>query len=39
MAFPKTNAARDLMTDAPSAVAADQLKELHLAVVLPATKD
>lgn len=38
MAFPKTNAARDLMTDAPSAVAADQLRELHLAVVLPDTK-
>ncbi len=38
MAFPKTNAARDLMTDAPSTVAAAQLKDLHLAVVLPPTK-
>ncbi len=39
MAFPKTNAARDLMTDAPSTVAADQLRDLHLGVVLPPTKD
>ncbi|MFN8516540.1 MAG: aspartate--tRNA ligase, partial [Thermomicrobiales bacterium] len=39
MAFPKTNAARDLMTDAPSTVAADQLRDLHLSVVLPPTKE
>ena len=39
MAFPKTNAARDLMTDAPSTVAAAQLKDLHLAVVLPPAKE
>ncbi|HEY8599488.1 MAG TPA: aspartate--tRNA ligase [Thermomicrobiales bacterium] len=39
MAFPKTNAARDLMTDAPSAVAADQLRDLHLSVVMPPTKE
>ena len=38
MAFPKTNAARDLMTDAPSSVAADQLRDLHLAVVMPPEK-
>ena len=38
MAFPKTNAARDLMTDAPSVVAAEQLRDLHLAVVLPPAK-
>ncbi|MGN6672146.1 MAG: aspartate--tRNA ligase, partial [Thermomicrobiales bacterium] len=35
MAFPKTQTARDLMTDAPSPVAPDQLRDLHLAVVLP----
>ena len=39
MAFPKTNAARDLMTDAPSVVAADQLRDLHLSVVMPPTKE
>ena len=33
MAFPKTQTARDLMTDAPSAVGPDQLRELHLAIV------
>ena len=38
MAFPKTNAARDLMTDAPSTVAADQLRDLHLSVVMPPPK-
>jgi aspartyl-tRNA synthetase len=35
MAFPKTQTARDLMTDAPSPVAAEQLAELHLAIVPP----
>jgi aspartyl-tRNA synthetase len=39
MAFPKTNAARDLMTDAPSLVAADQLRDLHLSVVPPPAKE
>ena len=32
MAFPKTQAARDEMMDAPSPVAEDQLKELHIAL-------
>jgi aspartyl-tRNA synthetase len=33
MAFPKTQGARDLLTAAPSRVAPEQLRELHLAVV------
>jgi aspartyl-tRNA synthetase len=33
IAFPKTAAATDLMTDAPSEIAAEQLKELHLSVL------
>ncbi|MEJ7820166.1 MAG: aspartate--tRNA ligase [Rubrobacteraceae bacterium] len=32
MAFPKTQAARDEMMDAPGPVAEDQLKELHIAL-------
>jgi aspartyl-tRNA synthetase (EC 6.1.1.12) len=32
IAFPKTTSAQDLMTDAPSAVSAPQLKELHVRV-------
>lgn len=32
IAFPKTAAATDLMTDAPSEISADQLSELHLKI-------
>jgi aspartyl-tRNA synthetase len=32
IAFPKNNTGRDVMIDAPSAIAGDQLKELNLAV-------
>lgn len=32
IAFPKTAAATDLMTDAPSEISADQLSELHLRI-------
>lgn len=32
MAFPKNNAGRDLMIQAPAPIAQDQLKELHLAL-------
>jgi aspartyl-tRNA synthetase len=35
IAFPKNQAARDLMADAPSVVEPDQLSELHLRVELP----
>jgi aspartyl-tRNA synthetase len=34
IAFPKTAAATDLMTDAPSAISAEQLKELRLSIQL-----
>ena len=30
IAFPKNNAARDLMLDSPSEISDEQLKELHL---------
>jgi hypothetical protein len=32
MAFPKTQAARDEMMDAPGPVTEDQLKELHISL-------
>jgi aspartyl-tRNA synthetase len=35
MAFPKTQAARDEMMDAPGPVTEDQLKELHIALRRP----
>ncbi len=35
IAFPKNQAARDLMADAPSMVEPKQLEELHIQVVLP----
>lgn len=35
IAFPKNQAARDLMADAPSPAAESQLKELHIRVELP----
>ena len=38
IAFPKTQQARDLMTDAPSSVDDSQLKELHVRVSLPPAK-
>jgi aspartyl-tRNA synthetase len=37
MAFPKNQTARDLMFDAPSSVEPNQLEELHIKVVEPAT--
>jgi aspartyl-tRNA synthetase len=36
IAFPKTASASDLMTDAPSSVAPEQLAEVHVRSVLPA---
>ncbi|BBC24568.1 aspartate--tRNA ligase [Pseudanabaena sp. ABRG5-3] len=38
IAFPKTQQARDLLTDAPSSVDDSQLKELHVKVSLPTAK-
>jgi aspartyl-tRNA synthetase len=38
IAFPKTASAQDLMTAAPSLIAASQLAELHVAVIEPATE-
>jgi aspartyl-tRNA synthetase len=35
IAFPKNNSGRDVMLDAPAALDADQLKELHIGLDLP----
>jgi len=37
IAFPKNNSGRDVMIDAPSAIDASQLEELHLTLIPPAT--
>ncbi|MFN9838087.1 MAG: aspartate--tRNA ligase [Pseudanabaena sp.] len=39
IAFPKTQLARDLLTDAPSGVDDSQLKELHVKLSLPPAKN
>jgi aspartyl-tRNA synthetase len=39
IAFPKTQTAADLMTNAPTPVGEDQLKELHVRVKLPVKAD
>jgi len=39
MAFPKTGDNRDLMMDVPAGVTEEQLKELHIKVEKPKTKD
>jgi aspartyl-tRNA synthetase len=39
IAFPKTQTAADLMTNAPTPVSDDQLKELHIRVKLPVKAD
>jgi aspartyl-tRNA synthetase len=38
IAFPKTQAARDEMMDAPGPVTEEQLKELHLKIISPARR-
>ena len=38
IAFPKNNAGRDMMIDSPSPIAAQQLDELSLCIVKPATE-
>jgi len=38
IAFPKNNSGRDVMMDAPSEIADEQLKELNLKIELPAKK-
>jgi aspartyl-tRNA synthetase len=38
MAFPKTQAARDEMMDAPGPVTEAQLKELHISLKTPTRK-
>lgn len=37
IAFPKNNSGRDVMIDAPSAIDASQLEELHLTLIPPVT--
>ncbi|MDX1569789.1 MAG: aspartate--tRNA ligase [Xanthomonadales bacterium] len=39
IAFPKTTSATDLLTDAPSAVDVDQLRQLHVSVLPPLKQD
>ena len=39
IAFPKTQTAADLLTDAPTTVSDEQLKELHVRVKLPVKAD
>lgn len=39
IAFPKNNAGRDVMIDAPAAIDKDQLKELHLKIDIPTQKE
>ncbi len=39
IAFPKTQSATDEMTSAPSPVAAKQLEDLHIQVIMPKTPD
>ncbi|RMG77364.1 MAG: aspartate--tRNA ligase, partial [Bacteroidetes bacterium] len=39
IAFPKNNAGRDVMIDAPDTISNEQLEELHLAVKVPVRKE